>query len=356
MTSRRILLSTLLPLLCSACATFPDATRSLPTVPTVAAAWVAENMPGDEIDSVSLWQGDGTMAPMVVATGKKSHRLVLLDADTGRHAGDLGRHGAGPGEYSAPNGVAIDGDLAFVVDRDNRRVQVLALPTGRVVGAFGGSALRRPFGLWLLAHGGGAYHVYVTDSFDVEPGVEQPGLDGRVKRFAVNISGTGVTAQLEGRFGEMEGEAPLRFVESIWGDPDNNRLLVADEYPAHRDIKVFDLAGRFTGQVIGKGVFAGEPEGMTLIECGDQGDGYWLVSDQHQELQSFHLFDRHALAPVATFRSDDARMVDGLWFQRGRAGRFPGGVLFTQSNDVTVVAFDWLVIAKALSLRSDCGN
>lgn len=353
-TLARGLSTVLFPLLLAACATTPGSRPATPSMPAIPATWVAEPLPGDEIDSVSVWRRDDAPAH-VIATAKKGHRLVLLDADTGRLAGELGRHGSAPGEFSAPNGIAIDGDLAFVVDRDNRRVQVLQLTSGNVIGTFGDDALRRPFGLWLRVHGGGFYHVYVTDSFDVEPGVEPPGMDGRVKRYAVRLSGSGLEAQLEGRFGEMEGEAALRYVESVWGDPPHNRLLVADEYPEHRDIKVFDMAGRFTGAVIGQGMFTGEPEGLTLIECGDDGGGYWLVSDQDPDQQAFHLFERRSLARVGSFRSDDARMVDGLWFQPGPSGRFPAGVLFTQSNDITVVAFDWQHIVEALSLRRDCG-
>lgn len=352
MKSCRSILFAVLPALLSACAVLPGGQRALPSVP---ATWVAAHMPGDEIDSVSLWRrADGK--PVAVATAKLGNRLVLLDADDGRLLADYGESGVAPGQFRGPNGVAIDGDLAFVVDRDNRRVQVLDLASRTVLGSFGEEALRRPFGLWLLAHGAGAFHVYVTDSYDIDDGqTYAEGRDGRVKSFAVRIGANGVVAELERSFGEPEGEVALRYVESIWGDPANNRLLVADEYPGHRDIKVFDLAGRHTGQVLGRDIFVGEPEGIALVEC-SEGGGYWLVSDQHEEHQAYRLFDRHSLSPVAAFRSDDARNVDGIWFQPGRNGRFPGGVVFSQHNDISVVAFDWQAITAALSLRSDCGT
>lgn len=352
MKSIRSILFAVMPMWLSACAVMPGGQRAMPSVPST---WMAAHMPGDEIDSVSLWQvGDGR--PLVVATAKRGNRLVLLDADEGRFVGEYGGYGTAPGQFSGVNGIAIDGDLAFVVDRDNRRVQVLDLASRQALGSFGESVLRRPFGLWLLAHGDDAFHVYVTDSYDIDAGhIHVDGSDGRVKSFAVRIGASGVVAELERAFGEPEGEAALRYVESIWGDPANNRLLVADEYPGHRDIKVFDLAGRYTGQVLGRDVFVGEPEGIALVECVD-GGGYWLVSDQHAEQQAFRLFDRHDLSPVAAFRSDDARMVDGIWFQPGRTGRFPGGVVFSQHNDTSVVAFDWQAITAALALPAGCGS
>lgn len=352
MTRTRFVSFVLLSALLSACATVPD---GRPRLPSVDAVWVSERMPEDEIDSVSAWQG-GNERHVVVATAKSGDRLVFLDASSGRTLDRFGESGQAPGQFRAPNGIAIDGDLAFVVDRDNHRVQVVNLATKRVLGAFGDSVLRRPFGLWLLGHGGGAFHAFVTDSYDVDAGQSySQGLDGRVKSFAVRVTESGVDAELERRFGSSEGEGALHYVESIWGDPDNNRLLVADEHPDHRDIKIFDLGGRFTGQVLGVDLFVGEPEGITLIECAG-GAGYWLVSDQHDSEQAFRLFDRQTLAPVGAFLSKDARMVDGLWFRPGRFGLFPAGALFSQHDNAAVIAFDWRAITAALSLRDDCGG
>lgn len=352
MISVRFVSLLLMSSLLSACAVVPDGGRRLPSVD---AAWVSESMPSDEIDSVSVWHA-GNGGDVVVATAKSGDRLIFLDASDGRMLDRFGESGQATGQFKAPNGIAIDGDLAFVVERDNHRVQVVDLSTKHVLGTFGDSVLRRPFGLWLLAHGGGAFHVFVTDSYDVDAGQSHSqGLDGRVKTFAVRLTGSGVQAELERRFGSTGGEGALHYVESIWGDPPANRLLVADEHPDHRDIKVFDLAGRFTGQILGAGVFAGEPEGIALIKC-ESGAGYWLVSDQHDSKQAFRLFDRQTLAPVGVFASGDARGVDGIWFQPGRFGRFPAGVLFSQHDNAAVVAFDWRAIASALSLRSDCGT
>jgi 3-phytase len=342
------LLTTLLP----ACAARPPAAPVAPAVPTIAAAWVAEHMPGEEIDSVAAWRADAGSV-LVLATAKVSQRVVLLDADDGRRIGEIG---GAPGDgvhFGAPNGIAVAGDLAFVVERDGRRVQVLDLRSRVSLGAFGEGVLRRPFGLWVLAHGPGHFQVYVTDSYDASARVAGEGVEGRVKRFAVRIARGVLDAELETAFGGTEGEGGLHWVESIWGDPVHNRLLVADEHPEYRDIKVYDLGGRYTGQTLGQGLFVGEPEGIALVECAG-GSGYWLVSDQHRERQSFRVFDRRTLGEVGIFRSDDARMVDGIWFQREGTGQFPEGVMYSQHDDLSVVAFDWRSIREALHLPDGC--
>ena len=46
-----------------------------------------------------------------------------------------------------PNGIAVVDDLAFVVERDNHRIQAFTLPDFTSVGTFGASVLRLPYGL-----------------------------------------------------------------------------------------------------------------------------------------------------------------------------------------------------------------
>src|SRR3546814_6911958 len=81
----------------------------------------------------------------------------------------------------------------------------------------------------------GEYEVYVTDSFmegeqyDVVPPLDQ--LDRRVRRYRVTFADPmHFLGRDEGSFGDTSEAAALRIVESIAGDPDRQRLLVADEY------------------------------------------------------------------------------------------------------------------------------
>src|SRR5690554_1754107 len=96
--------------------------------------------PEDNIDSVASWTGpDGQV--LVLATAKSTHRLVVYDGFSGELVRHVGGPGAGAGQFERPNGIAVAGDLAFVVERDNRRVQVLGLPDMETVAMFGDDVL-----------------------------------------------------------------------------------------------------------------------------------------------------------------------------------------------------------------------
>jgi hypothetical protein len=70
----------------------------------------------------------------------------------GVHAGTLGCKGALPGCFDGPGSLAVDGDLLWVADGDNHRIQVLDLSRGgAVVVVYGGGhsevAFRSPYGV-----------------------------------------------------------------------------------------------------------------------------------------------------------------------------------------------------------------
>src|SRR3546814_713054 len=189
---------------------------------------------------ISDWSSDVCSSDLdghawLVATAKSSHSLVVFDADTGERLRSVGGKGDRPGEFLRPNGIAIYGNHVFVAERDNHRVQVLLLPDFTPLGTFGTDQLRSPYGLWIHESAPGEYEVYVTDSFmegeqyDVVPPLDQ--LDRRVRRYRVTFADPmHFLVRDEGSFGDTSEAAALRIVESIAGDPDRQRLLVADEY------------------------------------------------------------------------------------------------------------------------------
>ena len=219
-----------------------------------------------------------------------------------------------------PNGVAIFGDYLFVTERDNHRVQVLALPGFQSLGTFGEAQLRSPYGLWLNENAPGELEVYVTDSFmegarfDVVPALDQ--LDQRVRRYRVDIADDGTfEARYDGAFGDTSHEAALRIVESIAGDASHDRLLIADEYSLEGNrrhlstLREYTFAGRYTGRSLPPGSFDAEAEGVALWSCSVDG-GYWVAVDQLSPLS--------ALPPV---RPQDARAARQLHRPRHGADR-----------------------------------
>ena len=175
--SSRSLLSLVIALLLSACASMRDAPEPdqyvdedpmLSEYPVAHAvvpeAFVSASTPDDNIDSPASWRApDGKT--WVFATAKVGGRLVIYDGDTGNTLRHFGSEGDGPGQFRRPNGIAVHGDLLFVVERDNHRVQILSLPTLKTLTTFGTEQLTQPYGLWVRERAPGDLDVVVTDAY-----------------------------------------------------------------------------------------------------------------------------------------------------------------------------------------------
>lgn len=336
----------------------PAPSDAPPITPTVIAeAYVSIENPGEELDSLATWRHpDGTT--WLIATAKSSHRLVVFDAGNGTRLRDVGAKGSEPGQFRRPNGIAVHGDLLFVAERDNHRIQVLSLPTFRSLGSFGQPALRSPYGLWLNPLADGAIEVYVTDNFmdgerfDVVPPLAQ--LDQRVRRYRVRIGDDGaLRAEDAGHFGETGDRNALRIVESIAGDPAHGRLLIADEYQPQSTLREYTLAGRATGRRLPDDTFAFEAEGVALWACRND-RGYWVSVDQLSPLTVFHFFDRRTLARVGSFTGRTVAATDGIALRPVPSAAFPKGALFAVHDDTAVAAFDLGQVAAALKLDRNC--
>lgn len=355
-------------LLCLACVEVASAAPhgQRPT-PVVAESYVSEAAGEDELDSLATWRHpDG--AHWLIATGKSSHRLVVFDAETGTRLRNVGEKGHDPGQFTRPNGIAVVGDRLFVVERDNRRVQVFTLPTFAPLGSFGEAQLRAPYGLWLnpLAPRQGAdetIDVYVTDSFMEGPRYERvpplDQLDQRVRRYRLRFDAQGgFVAEALGSFGDKHDATALRIVESLAGDAGRQTLLVADEFtdPAQRresTLREYRLDGRATGRSVPRMSFDAEAEGVALWRCA-KGRGYWLAVDQRQDLTAFRLFDRNTLSARGSFTGRTVAATDGIMLRTEPSPRFPAGALFAVHRDKAVAAFDLRDIARTLKLPANC--
>ena len=356
--------SSVLFLLVSAASMLPQAAAKPPRPSPVVVAETfvsAESPTRDELDSLATWRHpDGTA--WLIATAKSGHRLVVFNADTGVRLREFGAKGSEPGQFKRPNGIAVHGDRLFVVERDNRRVQVLSLPDFRPLGSFGETALRAPYGLWLnpTQNGGGAdtMEVYVTDSFmlgerfEVMPPLEQ--LDQRVRRYRLRFDAEGgFAAESQGHFGDTGEADALRIVESIAGDAAHDRLLIADEYRPQSTLREYTLAGRATGRQIPGDTFAFEAEGVSLWTC-KRDKGYWVSVDQLSPLTVFHVFDRKTLTRIGSITGRTVAATDGITLRTAASKRFPKGALFAVHQDKAVAAFDLRDIVAALKLDRGC--
>lgn len=332
-----------------------DAPPATPRV--VAETYVSAKNPGEELDSLATWRHpDGSV--WLIATAKSSHRLVVFDASNGTRLREVGGKGSDPGQFRRPNGIAVHGDLLFVAERDNHRIQVLSLPTFQPLGSFGQPALRSPYGLWLNPLADGAIEAYVTDNFmhgerfDVVPPLAQ--LDQRVRRYRVRIADDGaVRADEAGHFGDTSENNALRIVESIAGDTAHDRLLIADEYQPQSTLREYTLAGHATGRRLPDDTFAFEAEGVALWACRND-RGYWVSVDQLSPLTVFHFFDRGTLVRVGSFTGRTVAATDGIALRATPSAAFPNGALFAVHDDTSVAAFDLGQVAAALKLDRNC--
>jgi len=318
-------------------------------------AFLTPPTPEDNIDSPASWIQDGKR--MLVASAKATDRLVVYDGDNGRRLRTVGGPGTGPGQLGRPNGVAtIDDRYLFVVERDNRRVQMFSLPDFVPLLSFGQDGLQQPYGLW-VRHRGQGYEVLVSDAYmagedaqgdDIVPPLDQ--LDRRFRRYEVVQAANGWSARAAGTFGDTSAAGAIRVPESLFGDEAHDRLLVAEEdVPTGTRLREYDLQGRYRGRDVGASQYRAQAEGIALLRCAD-GSGWWVGSDQFADRTVFHLFDRRSLAHAGSFAGEVTGLTDGIWLDERGDARFPQGVLYASHLDLGVAAFDWRDIAAALKL------
>ena len=321
----------------------------------IAEALHSDAYAADEIDSPAAWLAPGGQR-WVLLTAKATHQVLVLDGVTGALLRRVGGEGAAPGRFKRPNGVSVWGDYALVVERDNRRVQVLSLPDFRPLATFGEAELRSPYGLWLWEPAPGELEVWVTDSYmagkDVVPPMAE--LGERVKRYRVLLDGDAASARFVDAFGDVGEAGALRMVESVMGDVPNQRVLLAEEHLATgTGYRVYGLDGRYRNADMGVGQMAAQAEGLALRSCED-GTGAWIAADQFKDRTLFQVFDRVTLQPIGAFAGKRTANTDGIWLSQAGDARFPAGVLYAIDNDAGLSAFDWRDIARALDLPERC--
>lgn len=323
-----------------------------------------ETAKGDEIDSVAVWMPPaGVQSPaLLFATAKKGDAIRVYDAGNGTPLGSIGRKGSGFSELKRPNGVAVFGDRLYVVERDNHRVQVFALPSRQCVGVFGGDDLIKPYGIAIAPadDAPGQLAVYVTDDYDVDDRMAAGGAEftHRVKLYHVNAEGRTLQARLVRAFGERSGEGVLHKVESIAIDAARKRLLLCDEID--ECLKLYTLGGDFSGEVWGKGIYENDAEGIALVRAedlpvsatvalGPPGGGGWIIaSDQglaQTKLRVFDLAGKHYGFVVA---EPALANTDGLTLVSGAGAPLAGGALYCVHDDRRVQAYRLADVFAAL--------
>lgn len=318
----------------------------------VAEAFISEATPQHNVDSPASWRDqDGKL--QVIATAKRSGVLLVYDGHDGRLLRTVAGKGAGPGQLDRPNGIAVAGQFVWVVERDNHRVQMFGLPGFQSLLTFGDSNLQQPYGLWVRPMSQG-YEVIVSDNYMAAGNDDEvpplSALGRRFHRYQLSHSDGQWRVQAKGTFGDTSAAGAIRIAESLWGDVENQRLLIAEEDVATGTrLREYGLDGHYRGRDVGAGIYRAQAEGIALMRCAD-GSGYWIGTDQFKDRTLFHVFDRLSLQHLGSFAGNVTANTDGIWLEEQGDERFPAGVLYAVHDDQALAAFDWRDISKALSL------
>jgi 3-phytase len=193
------------------------------------------------------------------------------------------------------------------------------------------------------------YKVYVTDNYEspITTIPRERDLGQRVKVFAVRVEDGAVRAMHVRSFGDTTSAGAIRVTESLAVDSAYGRLLIAEELETDSHIKIYDLDGRFTGRVLGRGLFPQQAEGIALYACGAMG-GYWIATDQGDNTNTFVVFDRATLEVVGRVTGRTTRRTDGIAVTEQGYGPFRKGALYAAHVDAGIGALSWEAIEATL--------
>ena len=305
----------------------------------------------DNTDSPAFYK-NGENA-WILATMKETDGLMIYDAVTGEVIKTVGKSGTGQAEFERPNGIWVIDDMVLVTERDNHRVQVLSLPEFKFIGYIGTDKLKRPYGLSVYKEDGN-YELYITDQYE-EPNEQIPAdslLDERVLHYRFNTENGSFNAEFVRYIGETQGEGVLHTVESIFADPQNNKLMIAEETEAYTHIKVYDLKKGTYIKGLGKDLFEHQAEGIALYDCGN-GKGFWFFTDQFTGDNTYHIFSRKDLKYIKSFRSENTQNTDGVWLTQQSYENHPQGSFIMVNNDGGIGVYEMQFLMNELELSCD---
>jgi len=169
------------------------------------------------------WAQDGKLLVTFIA---RDGSYGLLQNSGGTRAGDsVLSVGTAVGQFNWPQGIAVYGSTAYIVDSNNGRIQRLDLGTRSFLEPFGG--LGRKSGLFLRPRGICAFEdqLFIADT-----------RNHRIQVFSTD----GVVKRVLGEIGDVDGQ--FRLPTSCAVSPQGEVFVVDSK---HALIQVLDLDGRF---------------------------------------------------------------------------------------------------------------
>lgn len=302
----------------------------------------------DNVDSPAFFTRNDTN--YIVTTAKETDKLIFYNANTLEITHTFGKTGSKEGQFRRPNGIWVIDSLLLVVERDNHRVQVFNYNNMKTLGYVGYEKLKKPYGIAVFKSKK-LYNILVTDDYesdDEKMPVDFSILDKRIQHYILDLS-KGFKSDFIRYIGETKENSALKVVESIYADPINNKILIADESNYSKNIKIYSLdEGKFIKN-IGDGLFKYQAEGIALYDCGN-GKGYWFTTDQSEGNNTFHIFDRKTFDYITSFKSKVTQNTDGIWLTQTKTSTYPEGIFIPVNNDGGVSVYNLKELLTELNI------
>lgn len=295
---------------------------------------------GTNIDSPEFFEADQPENTLLFVSGKGNDTVEVWQLPF------VGRELPAIKRSSLPNGIAIDQErrLLYIGDSERRFVEVRSLPSLAVVGTFGNDILKSgETNLDILALPNGDRRAFVSESHSVT--VFDPTTGKRLASFSPDVES----------------------IEEVLADSYHQIIYVPEEngveskkHPGgaitvyHPDGRPYARSG---SNVFGKGVFAGDGEGITLYACHDTADqdtgrGFIIAADQASAGKNgFEFFDRETWRHLGTLMLAGVSNTDGIDATNRPLPDAPHGLFAAANNDKNTAVVSWAKIEEATGLR-----
>jgi DNA-binding beta-propeller fold protein YncE len=242
------------------------------------------NLPSPQFPA---WTPDGKLLITFIAEDG-SYGLMQKRRET-KDSGSFLSVGTAPGQFNFPQGIAVSGSTAYIVDSNNGRIQRLDLGTQDFLEPFGG--LGKKSGLFFRPRGICTFEdeLFIADT-----------RNHRIQVFSMS----GIVKRAFGELGDSDDQ--FRLPASCAVSP-RGEVFVVDS--KHALVKVFDLEGRFLRKFGGLSSSRKE-QGLLSIPTGISIDGktdiIYVADTGNSRIQAFDKagkFLRFIEAPGMAFKS-----------------------------------------------------
>jgi len=302
----------------------------------------------DNVDSPTFYKINSDSS-IIITTAKSTNRLLVHNSINGEFVKYVGSSGNGELQFLRPNGIFVIDSLLFVVERDNRRIQVLSLPSFTFKAFIAENDLVKPYGIYINKIDS-VYNIFITDNYETAEGNIPPNaeLNKRVLKYSAVFAKINRINFVK-HFGDTIADGTLKIVESIFGDEKYNNLLIAEEKEDETCLKVYDFDGNYKNITFGKGLFKYQVEGISLYQNGD--NGFWIITDQDLHDNIFHIFSRIDFSHIGYFKVKNTANTDGIWLTQEAFKNFPNGAFIAVNNDQNISAVNLINILNEFKIE-----